>query len=144
VHRVYGASGGIPMRGVSRREPVLFCLHRFLPSSTPLTQASGVYPASHELHCIHRILTTGLGKRLFQARDARESWPRREPRALGEVLPFPYRAPEDPCRRPFGPSHCLRSFLQVFRKRIPRKLSPTPPHRLVPSVGASSTNGLHI
>ena len=94
----------------------LFCSVCIVSShrQLPLHKLQARIPVSCGLHCANRTLTTGLGGRLFQVHDARETWPRCELWALRELLPLPCRAPTDPCCRPFRSSHCLRLFLQVF------------------------------
>jgi hypothetical protein len=94
----------------------LFCSACIVSShrQLPLHRIQVRIPVSHELHCVNCALTTGLGERLFRGRDAREPWSHCELWALRELLPLSCRAPADPCYRPFGSSHGLRSFLQVF------------------------------
>ena len=90
------------------------------------------------------ILILGLGGRLFQARNSRESRSGRQSRTLRRLLSLACGNPTDPCCRPFRPSYRPPLFLQVFQKRVPRKLSTTSARWLVPGVGAPSQNGFHV
>ena len=90
------------------------------------------------------ILILGLGRWIFQARNSREPRSGRQPQTLWVLLSLAYGNSTDTCRRPFRSSYCLPSLLQVFQKRVSRKLPTTPAGQLVPGVIAPSQNSFHV
>ena len=90
------------------------------------------------------VLDLGLGERLFQAHNPRETWPHRQSWAPWGLLSFSCRTSADTYHRPFWSPHCSHPLLQMFSKWSPRQLPTTPTHRLVPSITTKTPNGLLV